>query len=223
MRNDMRRIIMHPPMTACPRCGGTIACVEREAGRLASTMHHIRTGNPIDETSEGRSDEDVGSTIECSRCLLKLGEVVGTTTILPASDETADRTIRISTIVVFREGRMMLVRKNGLDEFILAGGKQEPGESDLDAVVRELRDETGCLPDGELRRIGVFKDAAAGSPGVEVEVTVHTGDLAGEPVPMAEIAEIRWVDPERPDVAIAPSLRNLIIPYFLAMRRRPIA
>lgn len=72
----------------------------------------------------------------------------------------------------------------------------------------------------EPELVGVFRDAAGGAPDVDVEVTMHTGKLDGTPTPMAEIEEIRWVSLDRPEVPVAPSLTNLIMPYLLAMERR---
>jgi 8-oxo-dGTP diphosphatase len=40
-------------------------------------------------------------------------------------------------------GRLLTVRKRGTARFMLAGGKREPGEDDLAALARELREELG--------------------------------------------------------------------------------
>ncbi|HET6311147.1 MAG TPA: NUDIX domain-containing protein [Candidatus Nitrosotalea sp.] len=36
--------------------------------------------------------------------------------------------------------RLLTVRTSGKDAFYLPGGKREPGESDLDALLREVRE-----------------------------------------------------------------------------------
>ncbi|MFE6510672.1 NUDIX domain-containing protein [Nocardioides sp. NPDC057767] len=97
--------------------------------------------------------------------------------------------------VVFRdgEGRMLSVRKNGTTSFMLPGGKLEPGESAVEAAVREVAEELGVrLRVEELVLLGEFEADAANEPGHLVRSTVFT--WAGEVTPdaAAEIAELRW-------------------------------
>jgi len=42
--------------------------------------------------------------------------------------------------VVLRDDRMLTVRTRGRDAFYLPGGKREPGESDVAALRREVRE-----------------------------------------------------------------------------------
>ena len=48
-----------------------------------------------------------------------------------------------ATAVVIRDGKVLLVHEQGLEEFHMPGGGVEEGEGPADAVVRELREETG--------------------------------------------------------------------------------
>lgn len=120
--------------------------------------------------------------------------------------------IEISTLAVIREGKMLLVRKEGLGSFILPGGKIEKYESLEDAVRREVIEELGCEIT-QLKYAGVFQDQAAGKT-IDVIVHLHTGELASEPLPQAEIREIIWCSITSPQVPVAPSLERQIFAYF---------
>lgn len=88
---------------------------------------------------------------------------------------------------------MLSVRKNGTTSFMLPGGKLEPGESAVEAAVREVAEELGVrLRVEELVLLGEFEADAANEPGHLVRSTVFT--WAGEVTPdaAAEIAELRW-------------------------------
>jgi 8-oxo-dGTP diphosphatase len=122
--------------------------------------------------------------------------------------------IRIVGLALLDGDRCLLVRKKGQEFFILGGGKREPGESDAAALKREIREELGCEAD-DLRMIGVFVDSAGGVDDMDVEVTLIAGSLIGDPKPMAEIEEVRWVHIRNPEVPLAPSLTNLILPYYI--------
>ena len=126
--------------------------------------------------------------------------------------QSTPKAIEISTLAVIRDGRMLLVRKEGLESFILPGGKIEKYESLEDAVRREVLEEIGCQITG-LKYAGVFKDQAAGST-VDVIVHVYTGELESEPCAQAEICEIFWCSITGPEVPIAPSLERQIFAHF---------
>jgi 8-oxo-dGTP diphosphatase len=124
-------------------------------------------------------------------------------------------------IAVWRERRLLTVRKQGHSLYILPGGKPEPSDrGDTDTLRRELREELGCGVNTEtLHWVGVFRDRSADDPDEEISVRLFEGDLDGRPRPAAEIVECRWFDPDRDDPGqLAPSIRNSILPHF---RRAP--
>jgi len=109
------------------------------------------------------------------------------------------------------QGRLLTVRKAGTARFMLPGGKREPGEDDLMALARELREELGVrLVSAEA--VGVFESAAANEPGARVRSHPYRVKVTGKIAAGAEIVELRWIDPEAPDVALAPLLTCEILP-----------
>ncbi len=97
--------------------------------------------------------------------------------------------------------RILATRSRGKDTYFLPGGKREPGESDEDALAREVEEELSV----ELRRdtiqpLGVFEAQAHGQPeGVIVRMTCFTGDYTGHLQPAAEIEESAWLSYEERD------------------------
>jgi 8-oxo-dGTP pyrophosphatase MutT (NUDIX family) len=90
-------------------------------------------------------------------------------------------------------GRVLCARSRGRDTFFLPGGKREPGESDEQALAREIREELSVTLDVG-QRLHVFEAQAHGQPeGVLVRMTCYTGDYTGELRPAAEIEEIAWL------------------------------
>ena len=73
------------------------------------------------------------------------------------------------TIIVFDTARrVLLVQHSDVEAWVAPGGSIEPGESPADAVVREMREETGLLVE-PLRVLRVY-----GGP--EFRVTYRNGD-----------------------------------------------
>jgi len=98
--------------------------------------------------------------------------------------------------VRIEERRLLCARSRGKDAWFLPGGKREAGESDAEALIREVREELGvALRPDTLRPLRVFEAQAHGQPeGVLVRMNCWTGDYDGVLGPAAEIDAIAWFD-----------------------------
>jgi 8-oxo-dGTP diphosphatase len=115
----------------------------------------------------------------------------------------------IAAAVLGSRGLLLVSKRAAPDVFYLPGGKPEPGEALLDCLRRELEEELGvgfeaAEPFAEVR-------APAALEGVEMWMTVFRARLAGDPVPGAEIAHLRWWPQDR-GLRLAPAVRDGVIP-----------
>ena len=69
----------------------------------------------------------------------------------------------VGAVIRDASDRLLTVRKRGTQRFMLPGGKREPGEDDLTALARELREEIGVTL-VSARRLGHFEAPAANEP-----------------------------------------------------------
>src|SRR5699024_7483787 len=81
--------------------------------------------------------------------------------------------LRITAVSFLRRGphgdEVLAVRKRGTGSYMQVGGKLEPGESALDAAVREVAEEIGVdLDPRTLEPLGEFEAVAANEPGALV-------------------------------------------------------
>ena len=124
--------------------------------------------------------------------------------------------IRVSAAVVTDgTGRALVVRKRGTTVFQQPGGKPDPGETALEAVVRELAEETGVVADpASFAPLGRFRDAAANEPGHVVVADAFALVVAPDEARAgAEIAELRWIGARDLDATpLAPLSRNQLLP-----------
>ncbi|MFJ8748366.1 (deoxy)nucleoside triphosphate pyrophosphohydrolase [Streptomyces sp. NPDC102441] len=95
-------------------------------------------------------------------------------------------------------GRLLAARRSAPPELAgrweLPGGKLEPGESGEQALVRELREELGVAAEPLERIPGEWPL----KPGHVLRVwTVRL--LSGEPSPLEDHDELRWLAPEETD------------------------
>jgi 8-oxo-dGTP diphosphatase len=93
------------------------------------------------------------------------------------------------------DGRVLSTRSRGKDVYYLPGGKREPGEADIETLVREVDEELGVkiVPE-TAAHFGTFEAQAHGHPpGVMVRMTCYTAEFEGTPFPRNEIAELTWL------------------------------
>jgi mutator protein MutT len=112
--------------------------------------------------------------------------------------------IRVVAAVVEQDGRLLVCerpahkRHGGLWEF--PGGKVEEGESDLEAVRRELAEELGV----EVTAVGA-RVLAVADPGSEFVIEFVPAEIRGEPRAL-EHTRLRWAAPaELLALPLAPS------------------
>jgi 8-oxo-dGTP pyrophosphatase MutT (NUDIX family) len=93
-------------------------------------------------------------------------------------------------------GRVLCGRPRGKDVFYIPGGKREPGESDLQALLREITEVlTVALLPATVRHAGTYQADQPGGPGggvVVVRMSCYTGDYSGTLAPSSEIDELAW-------------------------------
>jgi len=129
-------------------------------------------------------------------------------------------TIRIAAACLLDDaGRLLLVRKRGTQAFMLPGGKHEPGETSVQALLRELGEELELnLPTSALTALGQFQAAAANEPAMRVDAQVYLAALPQAVQPAAELEELAWLDLASGDYPdnLAPLLREQVLPALLA-------
>ena len=84
-----------------------------------------------------------------------LFRILSRVAIQPYFRLTRGQTLGVRGVVIDESGRFLLVRHTYVPGWMLPGGGVDKGESLEDAVVRELREETGVLADGRPRLISV--------------------------------------------------------------------
>lgn len=98
--------------------------------------------------------------------------------------------------IEIQDGKILSTRSRGKDKWYIPGGKREAGESDIQALVREIREElTVELLPSHLSFLGEWQAQAHGHPaGTLVQMRCYTGPYSGELTPSAEIAAFGWLD-----------------------------
>ncbi|EFV13132.1 NUDIX hydrolase [Segniliparus rugosus] len=118
----------------------------------------------------------------------------------------------VAAVITDAHGRFLVARKRGTAMFMQAGGKIEPGEEPLAALVRELREELGVqIEPSRAQWLGRFEAPAAHEPGATVVAEVYRAPCSDEPRAQAEIEEIAWIASNGADAPALAPLTRLIL------------
>lgn len=118
----------------------------------------------------------------------------------------------VGAVVHDARGRLLLVRRAnppGRGLWSVPGGRVEPGEADVDAVVREVAEETG-LRVAVVRFAGSVRRPAPGAGTFDIRDYVARLDGCGSDQPVAgdDAQEARWVT--RAELAHLPLVDGLV-------------
>jgi len=123
-------------------------------------------------------------------------------------------------IVIDPAGRTLVVRKRGASAFVQAGGRIGPGESALDALARELRDQIGLELDlDRTEYLGSFRAEPPDESDAVVRAEVFAITIGSESYRAgAQIEELQWIESMDAGVELAPLTRDTILPLWVERR-----
>jgi ADP-ribose pyrophosphatase YjhB (NUDIX family) len=131
-----------------------------------------------------------------------------------------------SAVVADEQGRILLARRRDNTLWTVPGGAMEPGETIVEAAVREVAEETGVQVE-ITGLVGIYSsprhvvEYADGEVRQQFSVCFSGRPVSGIPTATDETSEVRFVEPgELEQIDIHPSIR-LRIEHFIQHRTEP--
>lgn len=91
---------------------------------------------------------------------------------------------------------ILSTKSYGKEKYYIPGGKRESGETDAQALCREIQEELSvALNENSMQLVGVFKAQAHSHPeGTFVQMNCYTAGFTGQLQAASEIEEIAWLN-----------------------------
>lgn len=98
-------------------------------------------------------------------------------------------------LIYLKDGKILSTRSKSKDKYYIPGGKRENGETDIETLVRETKEELSVdIIAPTAKFYGVFEAQAHGKvEGVLVRMTCYMANFSGVLKADSEIAEIMWL------------------------------
>ncbi len=99
-------------------------------------------------------------------------------------------------LISIKNRRVLETLSHGKNVWYIPGGKREIGESDFQALFREIKEElrVDIIPE-TMKLYGVFEDQAHGKPeGHVIKMTCYTAEYSGSLAPDNEVAKFDYFD-----------------------------
>jgi 8-oxo-dGTP pyrophosphatase MutT (NUDIX family) len=122
------------------------------------------------------------------------------------------KTIHKVIAIVIRDGKILMVRKKGKDIWTNLGGRIEPGETEGECLLREIREEIGI--DAEISgKLGDFEDKAVFDD-AKVKLSAFFVELDGDiSIIDPELEEFKFIGKIHSE-KLAPLVENEIMPML---------
>ncbi|MGG5505207.1 MULTISPECIES: NUDIX hydrolase [unclassified Myroides] len=127
-----------------------------------------------------------------------------------------------SALITDTLGSLLTVRKKGSMFYMMAGGKIEQGETPVEALQRELKEELDLTVDAHhMRYLGSHQTQAVNEANTLVHASIYHIELTNATLrPHAELEEIKWLTYDTyQQVPLAHLIEEFSIPIWLQNKK----
>ncbi len=120
----------------------------------------------------------------------------------------------------FKDNKLLIDKPRKRATYQMIGGKVEPGETPIQAAIRECHEELGSsaiFDESKFNLVMDFDEIATSDPSKKIHFYVfkYNDVLQGDLTTSDEIENFLWYDTSHTDAILSNTLKNEVIPYCL--------
>ena len=120
----------------------------------------------------------------------------------------------------FKDNKLLIDKPRKRATYQMIGGKVEPGETPIQAAIRECHEELGSsaiFDESKFSLVMDFDEIATSDPSKKIHFYVfkYNDVLQGDLTTSDEIENFLWYDTSHTDAILSNTLKNEVIPYCL--------
>ena len=99
-------------------------------------------------------------------------------------------------LIKIENGKILSTKSKGNHKYYIPGGKRENSETDVQTLIREIKEELSVdIIKESIEYVGTFKAQSDGAmEGIIVKMTCYKANYKGDLIADNEIEEIRWLN-----------------------------
>lgn len=99
-------------------------------------------------------------------------------------------------LIKIENGKILSTKSKGKNKYYIPGGKRENDESDVQTLIREIKEELSVdIIKESIEYVGTFKAQSDGAmEGIIVKMTCYKANYKGDLIADNEIEEIKWLN-----------------------------
>ncbi len=99
-------------------------------------------------------------------------------------------------LIEIENGKILSTKSKGKNKYYIPGGKRENSETDVQTLIREIKEELSVdIIQESIEYVGTFKAQSDGATdGIIVKMTCYQANYIGDIKADNEIEEIRWLN-----------------------------
>lgn len=129
--------------------------------------------------------------------------------------------LKVVAIAYTKGGKLLTCETRssfGVGIYTLVGGKVEPGETPVEAAIRETREETGLeITKDDFFEIANFIEPAASDPNLMIDMTlfVYKNEFHHDLRTSQEILKFKWYDISEDTESLSSTIRLHLLPWAI--------
>jgi len=117
---------------------------------------------------------------------------------------------------IIENNKVLVVKEVGWKKYGVPGGTIKPNETDIDCLVREIKEELNVnVRIDSLEYLDTFEDVASNEPNTIVQIKLYKTEVERDPIKTSEIEDMFWFGKNDDWDKLGPIDKNHLIPLLV--------